>query len=142
MSIVMIFRIGLPLPDTETPGSPRIFLIRHGAYDPNFYTVQDVLKVSTMVCDILMRDDDNFVVAGQVGILDLAHVTYKHFLQYNPTFIKKMTMMSHEASPIRHQGFHYINTPNGFENVFEVFKSLMNDKNNTKVSWRKSGNSR
>lgn len=84
--------------------------------------------------DILLRDDDNIVVAGQIGILDLANVTCKHFMQYNPQFIKKMQMMSEEGSPLRQCQFHYINTPNGFEHVFNVFKSLMKEKNTTSVS--------
>lgn len=74
-----------------------------------------------MINDILLRDDDNLAVAGQVGILDLAGVTAKHNYQYSPVFIKKMTMMSEEGSPIRHQGFHYIDTPCGFDQVFNVF---------------------
>lgn len=122
------------MPLTETPGSPRIILIRHGAYDANLFTIQDVMKVSTMINDILLRDDDNLTVAGQIGILDLAGVTGKHFFQYNPSFIKKMTMMSEEGSPIRHRGFHYINTPCGFEQVFNVFKSVMNDERKERVS--------
>lgn len=122
------------MPNTETPGSPRIILIRHGAYDPNLYTIQDVIKVSTMINDIQLRNDDNLVVAGQVGILDMAGVQAQHFAQYNPKFIKKMTMMSHEGSPLRHRGFHYINTPAGFEQVFNVFKSVMNEKRKENVS--------
>lgn len=56
-----------------------------------------------------------------------------HFRQFNPTFIKKITIMSQEASPTRQKGFHFINTPMGFETVFNVFKSFINDKNKTKV---------
>lgn len=80
-----------------------------------------------------MNEDDNYVVAGQIGILDCANVTMAHFMQFNPTFIKKITIMSQEASPTRQKGFHFINTPRGFESVFNVFKSFINDKNKTKV---------
>lgn len=92
------------------------------------------MKVATMVNDILMRNDDNIVVAGQIGILDMANVSCRHFMQYNPTFIKKMTMMAEEGSPLRQIQFHYINTPQGFDCVFNVFKSLMKEKNRTSVS--------
>lgn len=131
------FRVGIPLPHTETAGSPRITYIRPGVYNPDLYTIQDVIKVSMMINDILLRDDDNSTVAGQIGILDLSGVTTQHFLQFNPAFIKKMTMMSHEGSPIRHRGFHYINTPNGFEQVFNVFKSVMSEKSKARVSFHK-----
>lgn len=76
------------------------------------------------------------MVAGQIGILDCANVTMAHFRQFNPTFIKKITIMSQEASPTRQKGFHFINTPMGFETVFNVFKSFINDKNKTKVNFK------
>lgn len=124
------------MPHTASPGSPRIILIRHGIHDPNVFSIQDVMKVATMSNDILMRSDDNIVVAGQIGILDLANVSYQHFMQYNPTFIRKMQMMAEKGSPLRQKEFHYINTPKGFECIFNVFKSIMQEKNRTSVSTR------
>lgn len=124
----------MPLPLTLAHDSPRIMLIRPGVYDASAFHIQDIMKVSTMVQDILMWEDDNMIIGGQVGILDLSNVTMAHFLQFNPTFIKKMTMMSQEASPLRQKGFHYVNTPVGFESIFNLFKSFMNEKNKSRVS--------
>lgn len=50
------FRVGLPLPLTETPNGPRIILIRPGSYDASIYTVADVFKISNMIQDILMNE--------------------------------------------------------------------------------------
>lgn len=122
------------MPNTETPDGPRIILIRPGAYDAKIYTMIEVMKISNMLQDIMMIEDDNYVIAGQTGIIDLAGVTMAHFMQFNPTFIKKVTMMSQEASPTRQKGFHFINTPFGFDSIFNIFKSFMNDKNKTRVS--------
>ncbi|XP_058830845.1 retinol-binding protein pinta-like [Topomyia yanbarensis] len=125
--------VGLPLPNTETPDSPRVLLIRPAAYDPSCFTIEEVIRISTMANDIMMIEDDNFVIAGQIGILDLANVTMAHFLQFTPSFVKKMTMMSQEASPLRQKGFHYINTPHGFEVVFNMFKTFMSEKNKSRL---------
>ncbi|CRK86617.1 CLUMA_CG000454, isoform A [Clunio marinus] len=125
--------IGLPLPFTEKPDSPRLILIRPGAYDASQFSLPEVFKISNMIQDILMREDDNYMIAGQIGILDCSGVTMAHFMQFNPTFIKKITLMSQEASPTRQKGFHFINTPYGFDSVFNVFKSFINDKNKTKL---------
>lgn len=95
----------------------------------------EVMKISNMLQDIMMIEDDNYVIAGQTGIVDLAGVTMAHIMQFNPTFIKKVTMMSQEASPTRQKGFHFINTPFGFDSIFNIFKSFMSDKNKTRVSW-------
>lgn len=125
--------VGVPLPLTDGPDAPRVLLIRPAAYDPPRITIEEVIRVSTMANDIMMLEDDNFVIAGQVGILDLSNVTVNHFLQFTPSFVKKMTMMSQEASPLRQKGFHYINTPNGFELVFNMFKNFMSEKNKSRL---------
>lgn len=128
-----ILRIGLPLPLTESADGPRMILIRPGAYDANIFTLAEVIKISNMIQDILMREDDNYMVAGQIGILDCSGVTMAHFKQFNVNFIKKITVMTQEASPTRQKGFHFINTPFGFESVFNVFKGFINDKNKTRL---------
>ncbi|XP_035787700.1 retinol-binding protein pinta-like [Anopheles albimanus] len=125
--------VGLPLPQTNGEDAPRIMLIRPGVYDPKQYRIEEVIKVSTMFNDVMMLEDDNMVIGGQIGILDLANVTPAHFLQFTPTFVKKMTMMSQEGSPLRQKGFHYINTPSGFELVFNMFKSFMSEKNRSRL---------
>lgn len=133
-SLPLPFSVGTPLPNTENSSSPRIILIRPRAYNPSLFTIEEVIKVSTMINDVLLREDDNIIVAGQIGILDLANVSARHFSQFRPAFIKKMTMMSEDGSPIRQIGFHYINTPPGFEQVFNVFKSVMNEESKARVS--------
>lgn len=87
-----------------------------------------------MVNDVLLREDDNIVVAGQIGILDCSNLTARHFTQFHPKLIKKMSLMSEDGTPIRHRGFHYINTPNGFDQIFNVFVSLMNEQFKFRVS--------
>lgn len=108
-------------------------MIRPGAYDASEFSLPEVFKISNMIQDILMREDDNYMVAGQIGILDCSGVTMAHFKQFNPTFIKKITLLSQEASPTRQKGFHFINTPFGFDSIFNIFKSFINDKNKTKL---------
>lgn len=133
--LAALMRMGsaIPLPYTDTPSSPRIFLIRPGAYDPAKYSIQDVFKFNSMMGDIMMKEDDNLGIAGQMGILDLSNTTMAHFLQFNPTFVKKATMWSQEGSPLRLKGFHYINTPSGFETVYNLFKSFMTEKNRSRL---------
>lgn len=87
-----------------------------------------------MMLDYMLNEDDNFVIAGQIGILDLSGVTMAHFLQFNPTFIKKMTVLTQDAAPGRQKGLHWINTPRGFEQVFNIFTGFMNEKNRSRVS--------
>ena len=126
--------VGLPLPHLETPDSPRYFLIRPGNYDPAKLSIYDIIKVSTMVGDLMMQEDDNYIIAGQVGILDFTGVTLSHFLQFNPTFIKKMTMLQQDAAPIRQKASHFVNMPAIALTVFNIFQSFTNEKNKKRVS--------
>lgn len=134
--IAQIIKLGvqLPLPLTDGEDGPRIMLIRPGVYSADQFNIKDVMIAGMMINDILMEEDDNLSVAGQVGILDLSNVTMAHFLQFNPQFIKKMTFLSQEASPLRQKGFHYVHTPSGFETIFNLFKSFMSEKNKSRVS--------
>lgn len=125
--------VGLPLPVTETPGSPRLMLMRVGAYDGNEFTIHEVMKVNMMVNDILLLEDDHSIVAGQIGIVDLKNATMAHFIQMQPSLMKKMSMMFQEGMPIRQKGVHYINTPSWFEKIFNLFKTFLNEKMKSRV---------
>lgn len=109
-------------------------LMRPGVCDPAKYSMTDVMRVQSMILDILMRESDQLVIAGQIVILDLENTGMGHFLQMNPTLVKKMTTLSQEASPLRQKGLHYIHTPTGFETIFNLFKGFMNEKNKKRVS--------
>lgn len=127
--------VGIPLPNLESPDGPRYFLIRPGSYDPSEYSITDIIKISSMVGDLLFHEDDNFVVAGQVGILDFTGVTMSHFLQFNPQFIKKMTMLQQDAAPIRQKASHFVNMPSIALTVFNIFQSFANEKAKKRVSF-------
>lgn len=125
--------VGLPLPNLENPDGPRYFLVRPGCYNPSEYSIQDIMKVSSMIADLTMIDDDNVVVAGQIGILDFSGVSMSHFLQFNPTFIKKMTMLQQDATPLRQKASHFVNMPAIALSVFNIFQSFTNEKNKKRV---------
>lgn len=130
--------VSLPLPKTESSKHPRIMLVRPGAYNAKIYTIQDVMKVSMIINDIILIEDDTNVVAGQIGIVDLANVTLDHFIQMQPAFVKRMSMMFQDGLPFRQKGIHYINTPPGFETFFRMMKGFLNEKMRSRVSYKKN----
>lgn len=126
--------IGIPLPNLESPDGPRYFLIRTGAYDPAEYTIEDVMKVAAMIADYLMYTDDNYIVGGQIGIIDSTGISISHLVQFNPTFIKKMTMLTQDAFPIRQKASHFVNLPAIASTIFSFFQSFTTEKNKRRVS--------
>ncbi|CAK1603321.1 unnamed protein product [Parnassius mnemosyne] len=123
----------LILPKVSSPTSPRVAIIRPGSYDPEKYTISDVIAVNNILQKILCMDDDNMVVAGLHTILDLEGVTMGHFLQMTPMLMKKMVVLTQDAMPVRMKGTHYINAPKGFETIFNAIKNLLNEKNQTRL---------
>lgn len=133
---IELIRLGtfLPLPRTLTPDGPRIVLMRVGAFDPAKFTMYDIFKAQSLINSIAMYEDDNVVVGGQLGFIDMKGASLSHFMQMTPSLMKKLALMSQEAVPIRMKGFHHVYTPKGFETLFNMFKNFMNEKNKNRVS--------
>ncbi|XP_053684682.1 alpha-tocopherol transfer protein-like [Sabethes cyaneus] len=123
----------LPLPLTDTPGGPRIVLLRPGVTDPNKFTIYEAFKCNSMIFDIMLKEDDNLGIAGQLALGDMAGMTLSHLGQVNPSLLKKMSLLNQEASPLRMKGAHHLNVPAGFEAIFNVFKGFMNEKNRSRI---------
>lgn len=76
------------LPKVNPSNNSRIMLIRQGAYDPNEISVMDVMKVSYMISDRMMIDDDYTTIAGQTILVDLKGLSFGHIKQQSPTLLK------------------------------------------------------
>lgn len=63
-------------------------LIKQGAYDPNRITITEVIKVSYMISDLMLWEDDATVVAGQIAVIDLKGLSFGHIGQITPSILK------------------------------------------------------
>ena len=70
-----------------------------------------------MICDILLVEDDNLVISGEVAIVDFMNVTKSHLLQLDPLLVKKLSLLNLEGSPLKqnvirmknsHKSHHFI----------------------------------
>lgn len=129
-----LIRMGmmLPLPNTVTPDGPRIMLMRYTA-DPSKYTMTELLRVQFYISTILMHEDDNMIIGGQMGLIDFKDATMGHFTQFTPSLMKKFALMTQDANPMRMKSFNYINVPSFFESVFNFFKTFLNAKIKSRV---------
>ncbi|XP_017127135.1 alpha-tocopherol transfer protein [Drosophila elegans] len=125
-----LFKLGtiLILPRPLNDNGPRLAIIRMGSYDPSKYTFQEINRAAGLIQQITLDEDDVAIVNGLISILDLSNVTSGHYLQMTPSYAKKMTVFQEEALPLRPQGIHFINTPNGFETLFNMIKPMMSKK--------------
>lgn len=103
-------------------------------YNPEEYNFIEINRAGGLMFQIMLDQDDDAIVNGFINVLDLKDVTMGHFLQMTPSFAKKMTVFQEEAVPMRTKGTHFINTPAGFDKVFNMFKPMMSKKNQGRVS--------
>lgn len=124
--------MGVPLPETEKPTDPKLFIIRVGCFDVNQCTFADIIKVGTMINDILMRDDDQMVICGMALIIDLKGVTANHLMHFEMDLLRKVAILNQDASPLRMQGIHILHPPPGAQTALNIFNGLLSEKNQHK----------
>lgn len=121
------------LPRPLHDNGPRLVVLRMAAYNPDEYNFIEINRASSLMHQIMLDEDDDAIVNGVIHILDLSDVKAGHFFQMTPSFAKKMTVFQEEALPMRTKGTHFINTPAGFDKVFNMFKPMMSKKQQQRV---------
>jgi len=111
----------VPLPKSKDPAAPRVLYKGNGLFDPEKIRLVDVMKVNFMIFDILMNEDDNFVIAGHHSFIDLKGFVVGHMLQITPSFIRKTGTCFLEGYPGRPKGMHFINMATVFETMLRPF---------------------
>ncbi|KAF2906065.1 hypothetical protein ILUMI_00109 [Ignelater luminosus] len=91
------------------------------------------MKVSLMILDILMNDDDNYVIAGQEAFGDLKGLTVSHAVQVTPSVCKKLVMCVQNSYPTRPKRLIFTNVPSVAERLFHMVKALLKEKIRNRV---------
>ncbi|GJQ86155.1 hypothetical protein Trydic_g13435 [Trypoxylus dichotomus] len=128
--IQQVLKTGILLPSKVpiSPDSPKMTLFRNGIQDPLKVTNQDVFKTNLMILDILLMEDDQFVVCGMTGIQDMAGITMTHVTSSPLSIMKKAFTCFQDAYPIRPKDMHLYNIPSFFETIYAMIKPFMNEK--------------
>jgi hypothetical protein len=79
----------LPLPDDQ---GRFLFFGRMGVYPPET-KIADLMKVNMMMVDILMEENDRFIICGFVNVMDLEKNTLAHMVHMTPAIAKKMNTL-------------------------------------------------
>ncbi|XP_061393110.1 alpha-tocopherol transfer protein-like [Musca vetustissima] len=120
--------IVLYLPEPLTESGPRLVLVRNGAYDPSQVSFAEVAQLRQLISDIVMMEDDYAVVSGIIFVMDFSQVGASHLFQVSPSVMRKVSQYSEQALPFRIKASHFIDTPSGFEPVFNLIKPLLPEK--------------
>ncbi|XP_067014812.2 retinol-binding protein pinta isoform X2 [Anabrus simplex] len=117
----------LPLPEPDKLGR-RVLLQRMGRYDPSRLNAMHMFKLTLLLADIMMIEDDISMINGSVFLMDMDGVTLSHAMQLQPTLIKKTMMCFQNGYPARLKAIHYVNYPPTFESFLQIFKPFLKDK--------------
>ncbi|KRT78509.1 CRAL-TRIO domain containing protein [Oryctes borbonicus] len=81
-----------------------------------------------MISDIIVNEDDHFVICGMVVFQDMTGLTMSHMAQMNPVITKKHVAYFQEAHPSRSKQIHFFNIPSFFDTLLGIIKPLIKEK--------------
>ncbi|KAF5298688.1 hypothetical protein FQR65_LT19596 [Abscondita terminalis] len=82
-----------------------------------------------MILDILLNEDDNFVVSGMILLIDYGNIPLKIVTQLTPGLSKKYLLIFEKAYPLRIKNFIGMNTTAVVELLYNSFaKALFSEK--------------
>ncbi|XP_072936587.1 uncharacterized protein [Epargyreus clarus] len=118
----------LPLRNCNKDDSPRTCLVRCGLIDPSRHHLSDLVKMTFMITEILLLEDDNFSVAGEETLVDIKGIGMGLVSQWTPTLAKKIITCFEKAIPLRLKSIHLLNTPPGLETAYAIFRAFLGEK--------------
>ncbi|KAB0797272.1 hypothetical protein PPYR_08266 [Photinus pyralis] len=122
----------LPLRKEDDPAAPRTILIRM-LKRATEHRVNDGFKLILMTFEILMNEDDNFIISGSKVLEDHKELSLKHIQMVTPTVIKDALTFLKSAYPVKANSFHIINAPDLFAKAFDLVKPFISEKTVKKV---------
>lgn len=82
---------------------------------------------------LVYRDCDNFAIAGYEEIFDQKELTFRHAIQANPMFLKKLAFAMQKGSPFRIKGVHFINFNYWLVKLLNFFRMFLSKKMQNRV---------
>ncbi|XP_023953649.1 uncharacterized protein LOC112057396 [Bicyclus anynana] len=117
----------LPIRSTLTEDASRIVLSRFNETCKKHHLIQ-IVKVCFMIAEIMILEDDNFIIGGEDVLVDLKGAGLNIFTQWTPTVAKQVLTMVEKALPVRMRSCHILHTPPGFEAGYALLKAFISEK--------------
>lgn len=111
-----------------SPDSPRVVLFRLAATNPSTINVEIFFKLNLMIYNIMVEEDDQFVICGLILFQDLTALSMGHMAHMNPATIKKSMTYFQQAHPTRPKEIHFFNIPSFFDGLLGIIKPFMKEK--------------
>ncbi|XP_055533521.1 clavesin-1-like [Wyeomyia smithii] len=120
-----------PLPERDSKGRTLIFSESSGV-DPNKFTGAHACRIHMLMAEVL-HDVNEVQCAGFVLIYDFSKITLAHLNIVSFNEIRMLTRVLNNATPMRTQEVHFVNTPPAALTVANFALQLANEKLRNRV---------
>lgn len=111
----------------------RIILVESGErWDPQQVPLTDVFRGIQMGLEGAMVEPQT-QICGIISLFDMKGLSFKHIMQFTPSYAKMILDWIQECVPIRVKAVHIINQPYIFNMLFAIFKPFMREKLRSRI---------
>ncbi|KAK5646479.1 hypothetical protein RI129_004943 [Pyrocoelia pectoralis] len=96
------------------------------------------MKVILMVMDIILLEDDSFVINGFQVIQFLSGFSMQHLSQLSPSLVKKMYLCTVKRYPARMKAMHFINLPSAAVTIYNILKPFLSKKMQSRTTFHQT----
>ncbi|KAF5308785.1 hypothetical protein FQR65_LT06018 [Abscondita terminalis] len=127
----------IPLPKFSDPLAPRLF---YQCGKSQQYDMVSTMRVILMVMDILLHEDDSFIVNGYSVIQYLDGFSSKDLSQISLRMLKNSYNSIVNRYPVRLKKFHFMNLPPSACAIYNILKPFVSQKIQSRVSFHNTNN--
>merc|ERR1712212_873879 len=99
MREILELGVMLPLPGYDHLGR-KIVWGRWGIYDPNVVSMDEILKLGSIIFDVMLEEDEQAGITGVVLAGDCTGLTFTHAVAFTPAIAKKSMVLWQEGYPM------------------------------------------
>ncbi|XP_029166214.1 retinol-binding protein pinta-like [Nylanderia fulva] len=120
--------LGIFLPLRKLDNQGRLIFVSRLVHDPDVITLSEIIKVSSMIGDIALRDSVEASLYGVSLITDLEQLTLRHVTQMTPSFLMNVVHIWQECYPMRIQSLTFINMPEYGKFVSSITRFFLSNR--------------
>lgn len=111
----------------------RIILVESGErWNPQEVSLKDVFRGIQVGLEGAMAEPRT-QICGVISVFDMKGLSFKHIMQFTPSYAKMVLDWIQESVPIRVKAVHIINQPYIFNMLFAIFKPFMREKLRSRI---------
>lgn len=122
------------LPLKQTIDKKMVIIVRTAAHDPKQFDINDVIKTSIMIFDVIYQDYELAHIYGVIILLDMQGTSIDHFKQISSVGFIKNCVRALKHFYCRPKLMVFFNVPTFLNILLNLFKRLLPSKINERVN--------